>query len=201
MVVACHTNSTRLVCEPGAATCRAEDGWDGLPALVRAEHLEQATAVDGIELAGAPAGAAGWQLTIRNNTDEPIEFVVDDSTFAHPDGTVVSRLIRGESKGLDGFQPQPAVRIVAHEVWTGVVHVSKLMRAEDIEQRAPDLETKIHSSSDPKRRGAEADDLYRKERAEVARSVIGGTLVVALKRSSRTDRWTGTVVGSPAEPR
>jgi len=69
------------------------------------------------------------------------------------------------------------------------------MRAEDIERRVPELERSIHASSDPQREGAKADERHREVRAEIARLVIGGTLSLALQRSSGTQMWTATVVG------
>ena len=192
LFAACET--PRQVCDPGTDKCRPDDGWNGLAPLVRGEHLQEVTPVAGIEVVSVPSGAAGWQLNIRNTGDEPITFVLDDSHFVMSEGTT-SNIVRAELRGVAAVRAQPAEPIAAHATWAGTVTVSKLMRAEDIERRVPELERSIHASSDPQREGAKADERHREVRAEIARLVIGGTLSLALQRSSGTQMWTATVVG------
>lgn len=56
-----------------------------------------------------PAGII-WRFQIRNNTDDTIRFLIDDSTYVRTDG-IVERLIRGETRLVHRDKVQPAISI------------------------------------------------------------------------------------------
>jgi hypothetical protein len=198
LLTACGGGSNAQVCDPATNKCRPADGWDGLPPNDRFQHLEPTQTVEGLGIEATPSGAAGWRLVIRNNTDEPVTFSIEDSSFTLSGNKGASRVIRRDTPRLEAHKPQAPAQIAPHDSWIGILLVTQLLRAEDAEAKGLEYQEKIQADPDAswqKQKGAELEDLITKERALVAEAVIHGTLTLAFQRSGGPATWSATVVG------
>lgn len=79
-----------------------------LPPTRPATNMVVTRPVDGIEVLLVPSAVSGWTITIRNQRDEGVNVVWDESSFVASDEISRGRLLRGETRLMDSAKTQPA---------------------------------------------------------------------------------------------
>lgn len=85
---------------------------EGCATLAYKQEFTIVSALPEIFIKLEPVGQK-WNAEILNNTDDPIKFLLDESSYVNPDGTAV-RLIRGHSRIIQSSVSQPMIPIPPH---------------------------------------------------------------------------------------
>jgi hypothetical protein len=87
----------------------------------RTETYEVTQQAEGVTVAAAPDGNIGWELSIRNDTDESLTVAWDESSFVAGDGRSLGRLVPGTTRRMDLRAPHPAEPLPPHATVSAVV--------------------------------------------------------------------------------
>lgn len=157
-----------------------------VPRLRRSQIVETSSGVDGVYIAATPSGAAGWTLTVTNNTPAVMTVHWDESTFVASTSEGAGRLIRGETRKIDSANQQPATPVAPGSTLRQSVVVEKMIDAEELEAeiakkrlRSPDVVQRI-----------------AKTRASRNALLVGGTLHVTVQVADGKKTWSGIVKAS-----
>jgi len=98
------------------------------------QEFEIASSVSGITI-NIIATGWWWSVDVKNDTDETIKFLIDESSFVTTKGRA-ERLIRGQTRKIHSDTPQPSIPIppearyqgmLTLESWTSLSSGYKLM--------------------------------------------------------------------------
>lgn len=73
----------------------------------RTETYEVIQKPDGVTITALPDGNIGWLLSIRNDTDEALSVVWDESSFVAGTGRSLGRLVPGATRRMNIGAPHP----------------------------------------------------------------------------------------------
>ncbi|HVY79867.1 MAG TPA: hypothetical protein VG994_02705 [Steroidobacteraceae bacterium] len=143
--------------------------------------------IDGVAVRTAPVGGAAWNVSIENNTDNPMSVLWDESSFVVSSGEAAGRLIRGETRKLDTAKSQPPEPIPAHAKLVQTVFAEKLLPVEEIEEKWQGMDLRMAAI-------AEARGIRAKRNA----LLVGGKLSLTIDVAGTKKTWTGVVVSNAA---
>jgi len=164
-----------------------------VPALKRREVIEEELPVAGIVASATPVGTTGWRVVVRNDSDENIQLIWDESSFVTPDGESGGRLVRGETRKIDTDKAQPPSPIAPHSTLREIVLIDKFIELEELEKDASKhrehVTKKLH-------------DQIIEGRKEVSRLIVGGHMYLVFATDDGKHTWKGVVrrAVNPAEP-
>lgn len=191
------------VCDATSNTCHDADGWSGLAPLDRHERVEQTAGVDGIEVLAEAWSTAGFELTIKNTTDEAISFLVEDSSFTLAVTKEPTRIVRGATVAKDAHRPQLPEELAPHASANMVVKFTKLRLSEETEEKVNNLAPKVYEIKDTdrqKQKGEELEAIAAKNRIILTCAIVGGSFSLVFKGANGPQTWTGTVQAAGAPP-
>jgi hypothetical protein len=155
-----------------------------IPPLKRPETVVVEAEAAGVDIAAVPFGAAGWKLTITNNTKAVALVVWDESTFVSSGGESLGRLIRGETRKIDTANPQPASPVAVGARLTQPVLLEKAIGSEDFELYLQKAGRTLSKDSLDKATAA------REKRRSM---IVGGALNVTVQLADGKKTWIGRV--------
>lgn len=85
------------------------------------ETVDATTPIAGMTITLEADGTAGWKLTARNDTDDMLSLVWDESSFVTGDGKSWGRLVPGVTRMLDVEKSHPAAPLAPHSSVTELV--------------------------------------------------------------------------------
>lgn len=175
-------------CPPGKP-CGPQLKSAGLPS--RAGAMRTETAVDGVSVQARQAGAAGWELAIKNETTSPVLMVWDESSFVMSNSQSAGRLLRGETRKIDSGKAQPPTPIPPGVVLSQYVIAEKLTNEDEVENDIAERD----------RIGFNDEMLanIKSRRALREKALNGGKLYLVIETGGEKKTWVGVVeVPAPA---
>jgi hypothetical protein len=91
------------------------------PPSKRGPSMETVTvqaAIPGVVIHVAADGAAGWKLTVRNDTDDNVQLLWDESSFVSGAGASLGRIVPGNTRRGDVAHQHPPTPIAVHSSFT-----------------------------------------------------------------------------------
>jgi hypothetical protein len=176
-----------LVCALVSACVPPPASVPMIPMAPRTETVETETAIDGVEIAATPVGAASWKLLVVNNTDGQISIAWDESSFVSSQGESAGRLIRGETRKMDIAKAQPPTPVPPHARASEVVLVEKLVESEEMESDYVGFKAKYGYVTKP------LNDLIVPARKQRQATIRGGALNVTIQFPDGKKTWIGRV--------
>jgi hypothetical protein len=164
-----------------------------VPMQDRTETVTTETAIEGLDINATPAGAAAWTIAIRNDTDEPVSVLWDESSFVTASGDSGGRLIRGETRRIDSAKAQPPTPVPAHARASEIILIEKLTDAEKLEDEYSELAAKYGGVTESMNRDIENE---RRRNLEVLR---GGRIDLRIEVAGAKRTWSGRVSGGKAQ--
>ena len=105
------------------------------------EKVEVKAPVPGLTVETEATGSSAWKLTIKNDGDDPMSVLWDESSFVTGDGTSWRRLIPGNTRIIDTEKPHAPAPVVPHSTLTEVVYPEATI---DIDQFGYDMRKELN---------------------------------------------------------
>lgn len=149
--------------------------------FLREHVVKPEVTLDGIEIAAVPTGATGWTIRVRNNSDEAISILWDESSFVGSSGEA-TRMLRGNVRRIDTAKSQPNSPVPTNARATTTVYLERFI---ELEETDAEMTGRFVPVSEER--------ALEKLRDALSDELVGGRLHLVIETSDGKVTWTGKV--------